>query len=104
MTNSVLHPSIVALVSLAANIASNHPNQGVCQLDKLKDYGVTEEQIDLVVEIARHIRDEAGQKLDANFDQVFQDKFTQNAHDKLSAIPAAGTACCTPTPGGKSCC
>ena len=34
-----LHPSIVALVSLAANIAANHPKQGLCQVDKLKEYG-----------------------------------------------------------------
>ena len=104
MTHAVLHPSIVALVSLAANIASNHPNQGLCQLDKLKEYGVSEEQIDLVVEIARHIRDEAGQKLDESFDQAFQEKFAPKAADKLSAIPVAGSACCTPTPSGKSCC
>ena len=37
---TALHPSIVALVSLAANIASNHPKQGLCQVDKLKEYGV----------------------------------------------------------------
>ena len=55
-----LHPSIVALVSLAANIAANHPKQGLCQVDKLKLYGVAQEQIDAVVEIARHIRDESG--------------------------------------------
>ena len=36
MTNSTLHPSIVSLVSLAANIAANHPGQGLCQLDKLR--------------------------------------------------------------------
>ena len=56
-----LHPSIVALVSLAANIASNHPKQGLCQVDRLKEYGVAKEQIDAVIEIARHIRDEATQ-------------------------------------------
>ena len=33
---SELHPSIVALVSLAANIAANHPGQGLCQIDRLK--------------------------------------------------------------------
>ena len=32
-----LHPSIVALVSLAANIAANHPSQGLCQIDQLKE-------------------------------------------------------------------
>jgi hypothetical protein len=104
MTHSVLHPSIVSLVSLAANIASNHPNQGLCQLDKLKEYGVSEEQIDLVVEIARHIRDEAGQKLDDRFDQEFKTRFSAKGAAALKGISVAQEACCTPTPGGKSCC
>ena len=96
-----LHPSIVALVSLAANIASNHPKQGLCQVDKLKQYGVAQEQIDAVVEIARHIRDEAAQSLDARFDEACR---RENANASLSAIGIAQGACCTPTPSGKSCC
>ncbi|TCV87482.1 hypothetical protein [Sulfurirhabdus autotrophica] len=104
MTHSVLHPSIVALVSLASNIAANHPNQGLCQLDKLKEFGVSEEQIDLVVEIARHIRDESAKKLDDKFDQAFKACFPPEGGETLSTIPVAGGACCTPTPSGKSCC
>jgi len=50
---SDLHPSIVALVSLAANIASNNPKQGLCQVDRLKAYGVAKSQIDAVIEIMR---------------------------------------------------
>lgn len=96
-----LHPSIVALVSLAANIAANHPKQGLCQLDKLKHYGVSLDQIDAVVEIARHIRDEAGETMDFSFDEACR---KEGANAKLSAIPVAEGACCTPTPGGKSCC
>ncbi|MGE5028057.1 MAG: hypothetical protein ACM3JK_06250 [Betaproteobacteria bacterium] len=96
-----LHPSIVALVSLAANIAANHPKQGLCQVDKLKQYGVAQEQIDAVVEIARHIRDEAGDSLDASFDEACR---KESAKSKLSAIPVAEGACCTPTASGKSCC
>ena len=96
MSEPALHPSIVALVSLAANIAANHPKQGLCQLDKLKSYGVAKEQIDLVIEIARHIRDEAGQILDANFDEACADVVAPN--------PAPGAACCTPTKSGASCC
>lgn len=104
MTNSSLHPSIVSLVSLAANIAANHPGQGLCQLDKLRQYAVTEEQINLVIEIARHIRDEAGQKLDALFDEKFSTTTaTVPAPVKALNIPVAA-ACCTPTPSGKSCC
>lgn len=96
-----LHPSIVALVSLAANIAANHPKQGLCQMDKLKQCGVAQEQINAVVEIARHIRDEAAKSLDASFDEACR---KENAKASLSAIPIAEGACCTPTPGGKSCC
>ena len=95
-----LHPSIVALVALSANIAANHPNRGLCQLDKLKEYGVPRNQVDTVIEIARHIRDEAGQKNDATFDDA---RSAKKANDFLAAIPIGG-ACCTPTPGGKSCC
>jgi hypothetical protein len=105
-----LHPSIVALVSLAANIASNHPKQGLCQVDKLKGYGVAKEQIDSVIEIARHIRDEAAQALDASFDEAYATGF-QPAKPKLPADPFAnlavvqtGAACCTPTKSGQSCC
>lgn len=96
MTQAVLHPSIVALVSLAANIAANHPKQGLCQLDKLKGYGVSQEQIDLVIEIARHIRDEAAQLLDARFDEA--------RAGMSAAAPADTTSCCTPTASGVSCC
>lgn len=96
-----LHPSIVALVSLAANIAANHPKQGLCQMDKLKQYGVAQEQIDAVVEIARHIRDEAGESLDVSFDEACR---KEGANASLAAIPVAAGACCTPTASGKSCC
>lgn len=100
-----LHPSIVALVSLAANIASNHPGQGLCQVERLKGYGVSREQIDTVIEIARHIRDETAQKLDARFDEAYAAHFAPKAADKLAAIAVSeGGACCTPTPSGKSCC
>ena len=96
-----LHPSIVALVSLAANIAANHPKQGLCQVDKLKQYGVADEQIAAVVEIARHIRDEAAQALDASFDEALR---KENANATLLAIGIAQGACCTPTKSGQSCC
>lgn len=105
-----LHASIVALVSLAANIASNHPKQGLCQVDKLKEYGVAKEQIDAVIEIARHIRDEASQALDAKFDAAYAAGF-QPAKPKLPVDPFANIAvvetagvCCTPTKSGQSCC
>ncbi len=69
MADSPLHPSIVAMVSLAANIAANHPKNGLCQLERLRGFGIAEEQIDMVVDIARHIRDEAGQMQDHAFDE-----------------------------------
>ena len=101
-SNTELHPSVTALVSLAANIAANHPGQGLCQLDRLRQQGITTEQIDLVVEIARHIRDEAGSKLDVGFDAALAERSLPAA--KPLNIPVAATACCTPTPSGKSCC
>jgi hypothetical protein len=108
-----LHPSIVALVSLAANIAANHPKQGLCQVDKLKEYGVVKEQIDSVIEIARHIRDEStqlsAQALDAKFDEAYAAGF-EPAKPKIQVDPFAniavvdGGACCTPTKSGQACC
>ncbi|OYY95059.1 MAG: hypothetical protein B7Y41_05765 [Hydrogenophilales bacterium 28-61-23] len=104
-----LHPSIVALVSLAANIASNHPKQGLCQVDRLKEYGVSKDQIDSVIEIARHIRDEAAQAMDASFDAAYSETM-QPAKPKLKVDPFAniavleGGSCCTPTKSGQSCC
>lgn len=98
-----LHPSIVALAALAANIASNHPKQGLCQVDKLKEYGVAKEQIDTVIEIARHIRDEASQALDAKFDEAYAQCFVKR--DPFANIAVVkGGGCCTPTASGQSCC
>lgn len=113
-----LHPSIVALVALAANIAAKHPKQGLCQLDKLHQYGVPEAHIDAVIEIARHIRDEAGGLLDLSFDEaraqgiapaqaeaVAKPKVAKGKPLNIAvAVAETGGACCTPTPGGKSCC
>lgn len=102
-----LHPSIVALVSLAANIASNHPKQGLCQVDRLKQYGVAKEQIDTVIEIARHIRDEAAQALDAQFDTAYagdaEPKPKANPFADIAVVESSGS-CCTPTKSGQSCC
>jgi hypothetical protein len=107
---SDLHPSIVALVSLAANIAANHPKQGLCQIDRLKGYGVAKEQIDAVIEIARHIRDEASEQMDAQFDAAYAETM-QPPKPKLKPDPFAniavvegGASCCTPTKSGQSCC
>ena len=95
MNESALHPSIVALVSLAANIAANHPKQGLCQIDRLRHYGVSQAHIDAVVEIARHIRDEAGAALDQRFDEA-----------RAGAAPGVteSGACCTSTASGQPCC
>jgi len=112
-----LHASIVSLVALAANIAANHPRQGLCQLEKLRDLGVPEAQVHAVIDIARHIRDEAGQHLDSRFDEqaeaiLHAPPQRQTAPDpakprvakgKPLSIPVA-EACCTPTAGGQSCC
>ena len=115
MSDPALHPSIVALVSLAANVAANHPKQGLCQLERLRGFGIGEDQIAMVIDIARHIRDEAGAMLDHGFDE--------KAALALAAVPATPTAeapaavppgltfepapkaaCCTPTAKGNACC
>ncbi len=104
---SELHPSIVALVSLAANIAANHPKQGLCQVDRLKQYGIDKTHIDTVIEIARHIRDEAAQQLDASFDAAYNPPAAPRIKpDPFAniAIKETGGACCTPTQSGQSCC
>jgi hypothetical protein len=100
-----LHPSIVALVALSAHLAAGHPNRGLCQLAKLKEYGVSEAQIEEAIEIARHIRDETAQILDASFNQ----ERAMNQAAAASKLPQfkevqATSACCTPTASGKSCC
>jgi hypothetical protein len=94
-----LHSSIVAMVSLAAGIASNHPAMGQCQLARLREHGVPEHQIDTVIEIARHIRDEATEKLDFSFDE----QAGKNA--PIAIAEPEGEACgCSTTPSGQSCC
>jgi hypothetical protein len=97
-----LHASIVSMVSLAAGIAGKHPDMGLCQLERLRQMGVPQSQIDTVIEIARHIRDEAAQKLDA----AFEEKSASRPAGKPLNVTVAteGESCCTPTPGGQSCC
>ena len=98
-TDTVLPPAILAMVSLAANIAANHPKKGICQLDRLRSMGVPEAQIDIVVDIARHLRDEAGQIVDSEFDAAFAPVA------KAPVVAAAtGGACCAPTAKGNACC
>jgi hypothetical protein len=93
-----LHSSIVALVSLASGIASNHTAMGQCQLSKLRSMGISEDQIATVIEIARHIRNEAGDKIDQSFDQVaYPDE------EKIEATQE-GESCCSSTASGQSCC
>lgn len=95
-----LHSSIVAMVSLAAGIAANHPAMGQCQLQRLRDMKVPEHQLNAVIEIARHIRDEAAQKLDAAFDEnASQVRPTFS----IAAAPAQSCGCST-TKNGQSCC
>ena len=98
MSEPQLHSSIVALVSLASGIASKHPAMGLCQLDKLRHMNVPETHINTVIEIARHIRDEAAEKLDTALDEKASGTSSdQQAND-------SGEACCTPTKSGQACC
>ena len=91
-----LHSSIVALVSLASGIVSKHPAMGLCQLEKLRHMGIPESQINTVVEIARHIRDEASEKLDLAFDEKALGVGNAKVNEEAS--------CCSPTASGQSCC
>ncbi|MDT8385798.1 MAG: hypothetical protein RRB22_15450 [Gammaproteobacteria bacterium] len=100
-----LHSSIVAMISLAAGIAANHPAMGQCQLNRLRAAGVPQQQIDTVIEIARHIRDEAAQRLDAAFDEAAAALPKPKVEKGTSLdVQVTESACCTPTASGQSCC
>lgn len=102
---SQLHSSIVAMVSLAAGVAANHPAMGQCQLERLRQAGVPQHQIDAVIEIARHIRDEASQKLDASFAELAQGEAKPKVEKGTPLnIKVTESACCTSTSSGQSCC
>jgi hypothetical protein len=110
-SQSQLHSSIVAMISLASGIASRHPDMGLCQLDRLRSAGIPQHQINTVIEIARHIRDEASQKLDASFDEkaIITKKENETTDCGGSAVTVSiavnEESCgCTATPGGQSCC
>ena len=95
-----LHSSIVAMISLASGIASNHPDMGQCQLERLRHADIPKHQIDAVIEIARHICDEAAKKLDDAFDDASKENMTAAASDENE-----GQSCgCSATPSGQSCC
>ncbi|WP_305800355.1 hypothetical protein, partial [Thiolapillus sp.] len=111
MSAPELHSSIVALVSLAAGIAAKHPDMGLCQLKKLRVMDIPDEQIATVVEIARHIRDEAAQKLDATFDEKVDIALPEPAPAPAKqrvTMPElkiqSGNSCCSSTPSCQSCC
>jgi len=103
-----LHSSIVALISLASGIAAKHPAMGLCQLNKLKQMGIPESQINTVIEIARHIRDEAAEKIDAVFDEKSGIGSSNNTSTKGCCDTNENTAkeesCCSSTSSGQSCC
>lgn len=101
---SELHPSIVTPTSLAANIAASHPEQGLCQVERLTDYGVSREQDDTVIEIARHIRNEVARQRGASFDDACAAHFPRAAKTLAAIAVTEGGICRTPTPSGKPCC
>ena len=104
MSDCVLDPTTLALVSLAANIAANHPKKGLCQLERLQSYGVPAEKIDQVVDIARHLRDEAGQMLDQQFDAAFTPVQQVKKQVSLDLAPTGDDCGCSTTAKGNSCC
>lgn len=97
--DNAMPPATLALASLAAFIAANHPKKGLCQLDILRNLNVPQAHVDLIVDIARHLRDEAGQLIDSEFDAVH----VGAAAAAMTAATSAGS-CCTPTAKGNSCC
>lgn len=108
MSDCPLDRVTLAMVSLAATIAANHPKKGLCQLERLRSYGVSEEQIAMVVDIARHLRNEAGEMLDCEFDRDSQPgseavPVTAPASLATAAEPGPG-ACCSTTAKGNACC
>jgi len=92
-----LDSSIIALVSLASGIASKHPAMGLCQLEKLHHMGIPESQIKTVIEIARHIRDEASEKIDLAFDE-------KALGVRVNPAVEEQASCCSSTASGQSCC
>lgn len=106
MADCTLDRITLAMVSLAANIAANHPKKGLCQLERLRSYGVGEEKVAMVVDIARHLRNEAGEMLDAEFDleaQVEETAPAMAAPASLDTI-SAGACGCSTTAKGNACC
>lgn len=108
-----LHSSIVALISLASGIAAKHPAMGMCQLERLRGMGIPESQINAAVEIARHIRDEAAEKIDAAFDEkaelskpvsTEENSCCSSTKTSQEESVVAGESCCTSTPSGQACC
>ena len=97
-----LHESIIALVSLSAGIASNHPAMGQCQLSKLRKLGISEEQIATVIEISRHIRDEASQTLDLSFNEAAYPDLQETNTQTVEV--SKEESCCSSTSSGQSCC
>lgn len=98
-TDATLPPAVLALASLAAFVAANHPKKGLCQLEILRKHNVPQAHIDLVLDIARHLRDEAGQIIDSEFDAVY----AGGAQAEATAAVSGGS-CCTPTAKGNACC
>jgi hypothetical protein len=97
-----LDSTIVALVSLASGIAAKHPDMGLCQLDKLRHMGIPDSQIETVIEIARHIRDEATQKLDMAFNE--KSGMAVNSQEAAIDTESSSQSCCSSTASGQSCC
>lgn len=68
--NPVINPITLALITLSAQVAAQHPGHGKCQLDRLKTLGVAQEDVETVLEIARHIREEVTTRFDEALDAV----------------------------------
>jgi len=74
------------------------------QLERLRKAGIPQHQIDAVIEIARHIRDEAGQELDAAFNECATSQIKSDAESEKQSSENAKSNCCTSTASDQSCC
>ena len=87
--NTELHPSISAMVALAANVVAHQSTQATEQQNQLRALNVPEEQINAAIAIARQVRDQAVAGVDGALDAN-----QTVAHPVNCCTPGSTTTCC----------
>ncbi|WP_291525168.1 hypothetical protein [Acidithiobacillus sp.] len=95
MVNPVINPITLALITLSAQVAAQHPGHGKCQLDRLKTLGVAQEDVETVLEIARHIREEVTTRFDEALDAVLLATLTSATPQRAEAVSVTAECCGT---------